>query len=176
MGLFDEYIEAEYAGKITKNLSIPQKRLEFLKTIRSVDGVLEGHPSLHHLPFLVDSSTGPLGIGAGTSLGFAYNDIIRNNGLQTFVIVGDGECQEGQIWESAMIATKLQLNNLIWIVDRNFIQIDGHTEEVGGLDNSEIISPNDNPISGLGEKFSAFGWIVTENWEGNNSPKMSRNS
>jgi transketolase len=156
LGLFNELIKSKKTDKIS-----------FLKTIRNIDSPLQGHPSLHDLPFLVDSSTGPLGQGAGVSLGYAYNDLTKQTGLKTFVTIGDGECEEGQIWESAMIASHLKLNNLIWVIDRNFIQIDGNTNDVSGLDNSLIISNTSSKLSSLGEKFSSFGWLVMENWHGN---------
>lgn len=138
--------------------------LGYLQQIRTIEGDLEGHPSIAHLPFLVDGSTGPLGQGAGTSLGYAWTDLKNGTTWKTFALLGDGECQEGQVWEAAMLAAKLKLHNLTWIIDRNFIQIDGPTEEIGGLDHSTMPTTD---ISGLAQKFASFGWIVRENLTGN---------
>lgn len=168
MGLFDELIEVENIAGI----NTVDKRTEYLKTIRDKASDLEGHPSLVHNPFLIDASTGPLGQGAGVSVGYALHDkrleSKKEEPLRTYAFLGDGECQEGQIWEAAMNAAKHQLSNLVWAVDRNFIQIDGDTESVGGLDlNHEV---NDD-YSGLGNKFKSFGWLVAENVEGNDYEK-----
>jgi transketolase len=183
-GLFDEYIDAIWQTKDfdTKLNSLEEKwvdsldtigkswfeqnkkRLVYLATFRELESDLEGHPSLSHNPYLVDASTGPLGQGAGVSVGYAHADKMSQNTHKTIVSVGDGECQEGQIWEAAMVASKLKLDNLVWIVDRNYIQIDGDTEEVGGLDNSTIEQDN---MSGLAHKFKSFGWIAMENEQGN---------
>ncbi|GAB4147441.1 MAG: transketolase [Patescibacteria group bacterium] len=141
----------------------PEARTAYLETLRQVDGDLEGHVSLDHLPFWVDGSTGPLGQGAGTSLGYAWSDIKKRKDHHTFALLGDGECQEGQVWEAAMLAAKLKLKNLTWVIDRNYIQIDGNTEEIGGLDNSNA----DLNTNGLADKFRAFGWVVHENKQGN---------
>jgi transketolase len=164
LSLFDDLIEE----KGIEGINLIDKRTEYLKTIRDVFSDLEGHPSLVHNPFLVDSSTGPLGQGAGVSVGYALHDIQQTknheNAFKTFVLLGDGECQEGQVWESAMNAAKFNLSNLTWVIDRNFVQIDGDTESVGGLDfNFEC----DDNFSGLANKFKSFGWIVQENLEGN---------
>lgn len=156
-GLLDEYINDKFSHIDREN-----RLISYLQTIRNIDSDLEGHPSLAHQPFLVDASTGPLGQGAGTSVGYAWSDRNQNNNHTTFVLVGDGECEEGQIWEAAMIAARLKLDNLVWIIDRNYIQIDGDTEVVGGLDNSLYETKK-----GLVHKFEAFGWLVKENKSGN---------
>jgi transketolase len=184
-GLFDELIDAKwkelglenrqtellrkFSGIVETNwLQKHCRRLAFLSTFREIHSPLDGHPSLTHLPFLVDSSTGPLGQGAGMSVGYAHNQKLNKTPYSTFVCVGDGECQEGQIWEAAMLAAKLKLDNLTWVIDRNYIQIDGNTEEVGGLDNSTVF----NKHSGLADKFLAFGWEVYENSSGNDSENV----
>ena len=168
--VFDELIEAQHFS----GLDISEKRQEYLKTIRSIDGDLEGHPSLVHSPFVIDASTGPLGQGAGTSVGYALNDSRSagksGSGLHTFALLGDGECQEGQVWEAAMNAAKFKLANLTWVVDRNFIQIDGDTESVGGLDLNHELS---DEFSGLANKFKSFGWVVSENLDGNDYEKCN---
>jgi transketolase len=164
-------IETKFDGLVDADwLKTHIKRLAFLSTFRELESPLDGHPSLHHLAFLVDASTGPLGQGAGTSVGYAKAQKIDNKGFSTLVSVGDGECQEGQIWEAAMIAARLKLDNLSWIIDRNFIQIDGNTEEVGGLDNSTVF----NKHSGLADKFLAFGWEVYETVHGNDFEDVER--
>jgi transketolase N-terminal domain/subunit len=164
-------IETKFAGVVDTNwLKINIKRLAFLSTFRELESPLDGHPSLRYLPFLVDASTGPLGQGAGTSVGYAKAQKIDNTGFSTLVSLGDGECQEGQIWEAAMIAAKLKLDNLTWVIDRNFIQIDGNTEEVGGLDNSTVF----NKHSGLADKFLSFGWEVYETVHGNDLEDVKR--
>lgn len=164
LGLYDDLIESEEI----EGVNSVDKRTEYLKGIRDLKSDLEGHPSLVHNPFLVDASTGPLGQGAGVSVGYGLHDLraVKDpaTALKTFALLGDGECQEGQIWESAMIASKYHLENLTWVVDRNFVQIDGDTEEVGGLDHTHGLPEE---LSGLGAKFAAFGWIVEENLQGN---------
>jgi transketolase len=171
LGLYDELIEAQ---QITGFNEI-DKRTEYLKTIRDVYSDLEGHPSLVHNPYLVDTSTGPLGQGAGTSVGFALHDMraVKSpaDAVHTYVLLGDGECQEGQVWEAAMNASKFGLSNLTWVVDRNFIQIDGDTESVGGLDMNFKLSDD---YSGLANKFLSFGFIVEENIEGNDYKECAK--
>ena len=167
LGLYDDLIENEEI----EGVNVVDKRTEYLKTIRHLEGDLEGHPSLVHNPFLIDASTGPLGQGAGVSVGYALHDLRKvkkpEDALHTYALLGDGECQEGQIWEAAMNASKYHLQNLTWVVDRNFIQIDGDTETVGGLDHNHQMP---DTLSGLGNKFAAFGWVVEENLDGNSHP------
>jgi transketolase len=164
-------IETKFADVVDSDwLKAHIKRLAFLSTFRELESSLDGHPSLHHLPFLVDTSTGPLGQGAGTSVGYAKAQKLNGTGFSTLVSLGDGECQEGQIWEAAMIAANQKLDNLTWVIDRNYIQIDGNTEEVGGLDNSTVF----NKHTGLGDKFMAFGWEVFETAHGNNFEDVGR--
>jgi transketolase len=164
-------IEIKFVGLVDSDwLKTHIKRLAFLSTFRELESPLDGHPSLHHLPFLVDASTGPLGQGTGTSVGFAKAQKIDNSGKSTLVSLGDGECQEGQIWEAAMIAANQKLDNLTWVIDRNYIQIDGNTEEIAGLDNSIVF----NKHTGLGDKFMAFGWEVFETAHGNNFEDVQR--
>lgn len=171
LGLYDELIEEENIAGI----NTVDKRTEYLKTIRDKYSDLEGHPSLVHNPFLVDASTGPLGQGAGVSMGYALHDMRnvekKQEPLRTYALLGDGECQEGQVWEAAMNAAKYKLSNLVWAVDRNFIQIDGDTESVGGLDLAHEV--NDD-YSGLGNKFKSFGWLVAENVDGNDYEKCAQ--
>jgi transketolase len=119
-----------------------------LKTLRKLGSPLQGHPSLEHLPS-VEHSSGPLGQGTSVSVGMALADKMDKKRRYTYCVVSDGEQQEGQVWEAAMMAGKHKLNNLIWIMDRNNIQIDGFTEDV-------------MPLEPLRQKYEAFGWHVLE--------------
>ena len=119
--------------------------VEHLKTFRKIDSDLSGHVEIH-VPG-VDMSAGSLGQGLSVALGMAMYGKCRNLGNYVYAIMGDGEIQEGQIWEAAMAAGYFKVNNLIGIVDYNKIQLDGRL--------SEIMDPA--PID---EKFRAFGWEV----------------
>ena len=101
---------------------------------------------MHKLPG-VESSSGSLGQGLSVALGMALADKMDNKERKTFCLMGDGEIQEGSVWEAVMAAGHHHLNNLVAIIDRNYLQIDGETEEVMSL----------RPIS---QKFKAFGWGV----------------
>jgi Transketolase, N-terminal subunit len=118
---------------------------ELLK-LRKIDGILQGHPDMKGIPG-VDMSTGSLGQGFSTAVGMALGAKMFNEKYKVYCILGDGELQEGQIWEAAMLAGNKSLNNLLAIVDNNNLQIDGTVEEIN--------SPY--PID---EKFKAFGWAV----------------
>ncbi|MBQ7445197.1 MAG: transketolase [Clostridia bacterium] len=122
---------------------------EDLKTLRRVDSYLEGHPSARTVPG-VDISTGSLGQGISNAVGIAIaGKLVDKAAYRVYTILGDGECEEGEVWEAAMCAAHYKLDNLCAIVDVNGLQIDGATEEV----------MNPNPI---GDKFKAFGWSVIE--------------
>ncbi len=121
--------------------------VEHLKTFRTIDSDLSGHVEIH-VPG-VDMSAGSLGQGLSTALGMAMYGKTNKLGNHVFCILGDGEIQEGQVWEAAMAAGFYKVNNLIAFVDNNKLQLDGSLEEV--------MSPY--PI---GEKFKAFGWNVLE--------------
>lgn len=118
-----------------------------LSTFRTIDSDLSGHVEIH-VPG-VDMSAGSLGQGLSSALGMALCGKSKNWGNHVFCILGDGEIQEGQIWEAAMAAGFYQADNLIAFVDNNKLQLDGSLEEV--------MSPY--PI---GDKFRAFGWNVIE--------------
>jgi transketolase len=124
----------------------PEKELF---TLRKIDSRLQGHPDCKKLPG-VEISTGSLGQGlsaaVGMALGYKYD---RRKKSQIFCLVGDGECDEGQIWESAMFATNYGLKNITVIIDRNGFQIDGKTEEVMKLEPLE-------------QKWQSFGWETEE--------------
>lgn len=121
---------------------------EELKTLRKSDSMLQGHPSMKLTPG-VDMSTGSLGQGISVAVGMALGGKLAQNDFRVYAILGDGEIQEGQVWEAAMFAAAKGLDNLIAVVDNNNLQIDGTIAEVN--------SPY--PIA---EKFKAFGWHVVE--------------
>jgi transketolase len=127
-----------------------------LKTLRKLGSPLQGHPERIVLPDLIEATSGPLGEGLGQAAGMAL--AIQKNEEQykrfVYVVAGDGELQEGNIWESLMFAAKYKLGNLILIVDRNEIQISGSTENV-------------MPLENLKDKLESFGWQTIE-IDGNN--------
>ena len=117
---------------------------EDLKTFRHKNSYLQGHPDLKHIPG-VDMSSGSLGQGISAACGIALSAKISEAKYRVWTILGDGECQEGQVWEAAMFAAHYGLNNLCAFIDFNGLQIDGPVTEV----------MNPTPID---EKFAAFGW------------------
>ena len=119
---------------------------EDLATFRHKDSYLQGHPDMKHIPG-VDMSTGSLGLGISAACGMALSAKISEKTYRVYSILGDGESQEGQVWEAAMFASHYGLNNLCVFVDSNGLQIDGPV--------SEVMNPNP-----LDEKFKAFGWNV----------------
>lgn len=116
-----------------------------LNSLRNINSDLEGHPSIKLNG--VDVSSGSLGQGLSVANGYALSKKISNKDGYVYCLVGDGEIQEGQIWEAAMSANKYKLSNLILIVDNNGLQIDGTIEDVKSVDNLE-------------EKFKSFGFYV----------------
>jgi len=120
--------------------------VEDLLTIRHVDSYLQGHPSLRHVPG-VDMSTGSLGQGISAAVGMALAGKLDKKDYRIYVILGDGEIQEGQVWEALMAAAHYKLDNLVAFLDHNGLQIDGKI--------TEVLSPE-----GIEEKFKAFGWKV----------------
>ena len=98
--------------------------VEELKTLRAFNSRLQGHPERTYLPGL-ENTSGPLGEGLGQACGMAYAGMLDNKFFRTYCIMGDGEQQEGNVWESVMFAAKYKLANLTAIIDRNNIQIDG---------------------------------------------------
>ncbi len=120
--------------------------VEELKTLRKIDSRLQGHPVKGKVPG-VDMSTGSLGQGISAACGMALSGKISNDTYKVYAVLGDGEIQEGQVWEAAMFAAHYQLDNLVAVVDNNGLQIDG---KIG-----DVMSPY--PID---EKFAAFGWHV----------------
>jgi transketolase len=124
--------------------------VEELKTLRKFGSRLQGHPHREYLPFL-ETSSGPLGSGISQAVGMALADRIDKKDKDRFIycFVGDGELNEGNNWEAVMLAGKQKLRNLIVIVDRNNIQIDGYTEDT-------------MPLEPLHSKWRAFNWHVIE--------------
>ena len=124
--------------------------IEELKTLRKFGSRLQGHPHREYLPML-ENSSGPLGSGLSQAVGMALADRIdgKENDRTIFCLMSDGEHNEGNTWEGIMLAGKERLHNLIAIVDRNNIQIDGNTEDV-------------MPLEPLTDKWEAFNWHVQE--------------
>ena len=121
---------------------------ELLKGFRKVESNLQGHPDMKKIPG-VDMSTGSLGQGLSAAVGMAIGSKIEHEGYRVYCLLGDGELEEGQVWEAAMSASKNKLDNLCAIVDYNTLQIDGNVEEVAGLID-------------IKEKFESFGFNVIE--------------
>ncbi len=121
---------------------------ELIPTLRKVGSILQGHPDMKHIPG-VDMSAGSLGQGVSCAVGMALSAKLSGDSYRVYTILGDGEIQEGQVWEAAMFAAAKKLDNLVVIVDNNNLQIDGTVEEVN--------SPYPIP-----EKFAAFGFHVIE--------------
>ncbi len=109
---------------------------EELKQYRKTDSILQGHPDMTKVPG-VDMTTGSLGQGLSVANGIALASKLNHDGYRVYCLLGDGEIEEGQIWEAAMTASKYHLDNLCAILDYNHLQIDGTIEEVKGLDNIE---------------------------------------
>lgn len=120
--------------------------VEDLKTLRKVGSYLQGHPDMKKIPG-VDMSSGSLGQGISAATGMALSSKHFNSGFKVYTVLGDGEIQEGQVWEAAMFAGHKKLGNLVAFIDNNNLQIDGTIEEVN--------SPY--PID---KKFEAFNWHV----------------
>ena len=121
---------------------------EELLTFRKLNTRLQGHPDLNELDG-IDMSTGSLGQGTSASVGMALANRLDKNEHRIYALVGDGEAEEGQVWEAAMAAGHYKLDNLCWIIDDNGLQIDGKCEDV--------IGP-----APFKEKFEAFNWNVIE--------------
>jgi len=118
---------------------------EELKSLRHIGAMLQGHPCIHTPG--VDMSSGSLGQGISAACGMALAGKLDNKSYKVYTILGDGEIEEGQVWEAAMFAAHYKLDNLVAVVDNNGLQIDGPV--------TEVCSPE--PIT---DKFAAFGWHV----------------
>ncbi len=119
---------------------------EDMKTLRQMGSHLQGHPCVHKTPG-VELSTGPLGLGLSAGIGMVLADRLADNTGYTYVLLGDGEIQEGGIWEAAMSAAKFKTDHLIAILDYNGVQLDGTNEEI-------------MPMGDVPAKWRAFGWNV----------------
>lgn len=122
--------------------------IDELKTLRHTGAMLQGHPNMNLTPG-VDMCTGSLGQGISCACGIALAAKLSKKDFRVYTILGDGEIEEGQVWEAAMFAAHKKLDNLIAVIDNNDLQIDGSVKEVN--------SPYPIP-----EKFAAFGWHVIE--------------
>ena len=122
--------------------------VEDLKTLRQLGSYLQGHPDMKHIPG-VDMSSGSLGQGISAAVGMALSAKLSGDSYRVYTLLGDGEIQEGQVWEASMFAGHRKLDNLVVMVDNNGLQIDGKIEDV--------CSPY--PI---GDKFKAFNFHVIE--------------
>jgi transketolase len=118
--------------------------VEDIKTFRQADSYLEGHPNMNKVPG-VDMSSGSLGQGISAAVGMALAGKLDNKSYRVFSLLGDGELEEGQVWEASMAAAHYKLDNLTAFVDNNGLQIDGNITDV----------MNPEPIA---DKFRAFGW------------------
>ncbi len=119
---------------------------EDIVTLRKADSYLQGHPDMKNIPG-VDMSTGSLGQGICTANGMALAAKLDNKDYRVYTVLGDGECEEGQVWEAAMFASHYKLDNLVAFLDFNGLQIDG--------DITKVMNPT--PFD---KKFEAFGWNV----------------
>jgi transketolase len=118
--------------------------IEETLTLRKIGSRFQGHPSKHWMPE-IENSSGPLGEGLAIACGIAAAGKLDSKNYRMYCVTSDGEHQEGSTWEAVMFAAKYKLDNLIAICDRNFIQIDGNTEDV-------------MPLGDMAQKYRAFGW------------------
>lgn len=131
---------------------------EDLLTLRHIGSHLQGHPTLGYTPG-IDMSSGSLGQGASVSCGMAMAARIDKEDYRVYSLLGDGEIQEGQVWEAAMFAGARKLDNLCWIIDNNNLQIDGAIDEI-------------NSPYPIGDKFRAFNFNVIELDDGHDFDKL----
>ena len=128
-----------------------------LETFRKLESNLQGHPDMNKVPG-VDMTSGSLGQGLSVANGMALSSKMGSEGYRVYCLLGDGEIEEGQVWEAAMTSSKYKLDNLCVIVDNNNLQIDGNIKDVKGLNKIE-------------EKFSSFGFNVIP-VDGNNIEQL----
>ena len=132
--------------------------VEDLKTLRKIGSHLQGHPCMQHTPG-IDMSSGSLGQGISAAVGMALSAKISDDSYRTYTLLGDGEIQEGQVWEAAMFAGAKKLDNLVVIVDNNGLQIDGPVAEV-------------NTPYPIDKKFEAFNFHVINVEDGNDFDQL----
>ena len=118
---------------------------EEMATLRRTGSLLQGHPSMHTPG--VDMPSGPLGIGLAAAQGIALGMRLKGQDTYAYAVLGDGEINEGTVWETAMSAAKFQLDHLIAVIDRNHVQLDGTVDQI-------------MPTESLADKWAAFGWNV----------------
>lgn len=121
---------------------------EELKTLRQINSRIQGHPEVRKLPG-IEASTGSLGQGLSIGVGLAEGAKLQGKTYRSYVLTGDGELDEGQIWEAALYAGNKQVDNLVAIVDSNKQQLDGWVKDI-------------MPLTPLGDKWRSFGWEVIE--------------
>ncbi len=131
--------------------------LDQLNTLRKLGSMYQGHPDVRFIPSL-EASTGSLGEGVSLALGMALAARMNGSPSRTFVMLGDGEIQEGQVWESAMFAAFYKVDNLVALVDYNGIQLDGFVKDI-------------MEVAPLAAKWRAFGWHTVE-IDGHNIPVL----
>ena len=119
---------------------------EDLRTLRQLGSHLQGHPCVHKTPG-IELSTGPLGLGLGAGIGMALGERLKGSSAYIYVVMGDGETQEGAVWEAAMAGSKFKTANCIAILDYNGLQLDRTLEEI-------------MPMGDIAAKWNAFGWNV----------------
>ncbi|MBM3728328.1 MAG: transketolase [Acidobacteria bacterium] len=122
--------------------------IESLNTLRQMGSIYQGHPDVRYIPSL-EASTGSLGQGLSLGLGMAAAARLNGSPSRTFVVLGDGEIQEGQVWEAAMFGAFHRMDNVVCIVDYNKIQLDGFVKDIMGLEP-------------LADKWRSFGWHTLE--------------
>ncbi len=122
--------------------------VEELKTLRQIDSRIQGHPEVRKLPG-IEASTGSLGQGLSIGIGLALGAKLQGKNYRTYVLTGDGELDEGQVWEAALSAGDKKIDNLVAIVDYNKQQLDGWVNDI-------------MPLDPLNDKWKAFGWEVIE--------------
>lgn len=127
--------------------------MEELKTLRKIDSRLQGHPHRNSLPG-IETTSGPLGEGLSQAIGISLSGRLDKREFYIYCLTSDGEQEEGNTWEGVMAASKFKLNKIIQIIDRNYIQIEGNTENI-------------MPLDPLKEKYLSFNWNVLE-IDGNN--------
>ena len=132
--------------------------VEELETLRHIGSRLQGHPNMNDAPG-IDMSTGSLGQGISAAVGMALAAKHWGDGYRVYTLLGDGECEEGQVWEAVMFAGNHALDNLVAVVDHNGLQIDGTIDEV-------------NSAMPLADKFRAFKWHVIELADGNDMAQI----
>jgi transketolase len=133
--------------------------IDKLNTLRQLGSIYQGHPDRRFIPAL-EASTGSLGQGLSVGLGMALADKLNGLPSRTYVVLGDGEIQEGQVWEAAMFGSFHKVDNIVCIVDNNLIQLDGFVKDIMGLEP-------------LADKWRAFGWHTIE-VDGHDIPALQK--